>query len=71
MTSLHFDVPKNRIIYGYCGLCSVSYKDKIGSTGDFHKHARQKRAKEYAQHRERGFNASDAEGNVGLEYEDR
>ena len=65
----NFDPPKNRFICGYCKLCNVSYKDKVGSTGNFHKHLRRRHAKEYAEHREVESAASDVETNVSLEYE--
>ena len=62
----NFDPPKNGFICGYCKLCNVFYKDKVGSTGNFHKHLRRRQAKEYAEHCEV---ASDVETNVSLEYE--
>ena len=65
----NFDPPKNGFICGYCKLCNVSYKDKVGSTGNFHKHLRRRHAKEYAEHREVESAASDVETNVSLEYE--
>ena len=66
----NFDPPKNRYIYGHCKLCNVSYKDKVGSTGNFHKHLRQRHAKEYAERREVGSTASNVETNMILEYDD-
>ena len=45
-----------------------SYKDKVESTGNFHKHLRRRHAKEYAEHRELESGASDIEMNVSLEY---
>ena len=65
----NFDPPKNGFICGYCKLCNVSYKDKVGSTGNFHKHLRRRHAKEYAEHREVESATSDVKTNVSLEYE--
>ena len=64
----NLDLPKNGFICGYCKLCNGSYKDKVRSTGNFHKHLRRRHAKEYAEHRELESGASDVETNVSLEY---
>ena len=64
----NFDPRKNGFVCGYCKLCNGSDKDKVGSTGNFLKHLRQRHAKEYAEHREVESAASDIETNVGLEY---
>ena len=65
----NFDPPKNGFTCDYCKLCNISYKDKVESTGNFHKHLRRKHAKEYTEHREVESAASDVETNVSLEYE--
>ena len=65
----NFVPPKNGFICGYSELCNVFYKDKVGSTGNFHKHLRRGHAKEYAEHREVESAASDIETNVSLEHE--
>ena len=65
----NFDPPRNGFICGYCKLCNSSYKDKVASTGNFHKHLRRRHAKEYTEHRELESVTSDIETNGSLEYE--
>ena len=65
----NFGSPKNGFICGYCKLCNSSYKDKVGSLGNFHKHLRRRHAKEYGEHRELKSVASDVETSGNLEYE--
>ena len=66
----NFDPPKNTFVRGYLNFAVISYRDKVGSTGNFHKHLKRRHAEEYAKHREVESAASDVETNVCLEYDD-
>ena len=44
-----FDPVKSKTVKGNCKLCHKKYSDKVGSTGNFHKHLRRKHADGYAE----------------------
>lgn len=64
-----FDPPKKGIVLGHCKYCAGEYKDKIGSTGNFHKHLKRRHKKEYAQSRSRDPVVSDGEVHESMDDE--
>ena len=64
-----FDPQRKGIAVGRCKYCGGEYKDKIGSTGNFHKHLKRRHTKEYQQSRSRDPIVSDAEVHESTEYD--
>lgn len=54
----NFDSLQNGTIIGHCQLCGSVYNDKIGSTGNFHKHLKRKHKKEYYELKKQGDDIS-------------
>jgi hypothetical protein len=52
-----FDSPLNGTGVGHCQICSSQYKDKVGSTGNFHKHLKRKHRKQYERERKHNSDA--------------
>ena len=42
---------ENGICVGLCKLCKSKYNDKVGSTGNFHKHLKRRHKREYLDNR--------------------
>ncbi len=59
----NFDSPKIGIIVGHCQLCNFPYNDKVGSTGNFHKHSKRKHKKEYSEEKKQDYDDSNSEPN--------
>ena len=50
-----FDPVKSKTVKGKCKLCHKEYSDKVGSTGNFHKHLRRKHTDGYAEAKQPTF----------------
>ena len=56
-----FDSPVNSTVVGHCQMCNSQYKDKAGSTGNFHKHLKRKHSKQYDRERKQTRDASNSD----------
>ena len=65
----NFDPPKEGKVMGHCKRCSRKYTDKVGSTGNFHKHLDRRHKEEYMQSRGRSSIGSDDGGQESIEYQ--